>query len=637
MNGLLQLAFAVFFAWRFGRPLADELGRRWSLWAFEGAHFYGYMFALLIGSIIAAVVSSVLSRIFKRRTNKGGGWPIVLRPVTGFFVPLLGFIPFLAYVLIVRLFDLDLYGIQFFRRTNPSWSNKEIDDAIFFVFMTPFWIGALIFMVMPAERYLRPLGRSTEGLRRMLRVASFGRGGSGSFAGLFSEWATAYQPGSIFLGRSCYGDWKIGMDDDRHLLTIAATGGGKGRTAIIPNLLLWEGSALVIDPKGTNAAVTALARGQGGGRVSKSLGQTVHVVDPFGELQKQGIAIQTACFNPLLELDPASPRIFEDIEAIADGLVVPDKGESHWSEKARGIIAGMIAHVITTEPPENRTLIRVRDLLLSTSPDEFKDVLAEMYANDMAAKLAQETATDFLRAEGSNEMRSIQSTVQKNLKWLLSPSMRNIFSRSDFQLRDLKEKPTTVYLVLPPEEIPNHSRFLRLFVALGIRTLLKREEGPVQPRQKVLFVLDEFLALGRMESMLTAINVGRSFGLKVWPIAQNVNGLAELYGENWQTFVDGAGAIQVFSIGNKVSAQFLAEMFDRQVIARRVPGRDEDAWQLAEVPFRTAVELQEQTGRDMGTQVVLRPGKQALFLKRVPYDKMFKTHQYGPDPDHPRS
>jgi hypothetical protein len=140
-----------------------------------------------------------------------------------------------------------------------------------------------------------------------------------------------------------------------------------------------------------------------------------------------------------------------------------------------------------------------------------------------------------------------------------------------------------------------------------------------------------------MDSMLSAINVVGSSGLKVWPIVQNVNGLAELYGNNWQTFVDVAAAIQVFSVGGKQTSQFLAETFDQQVIARRVPGPDGDTWQLVGVPFRTGLELQEQTERSSNTQVVIRPGKQSLYLKRLPYDKMFSKDRYGPDPDHPGS
>ena len=635
-KSLLKLLAGGFVAWKYGAPLAGKLAAWWPFWPFDQSFIPGYLIAFLLGNIGAGLVLSLFGGT-GLRFSKGGGWGLTLRPLKGQVAELvLGSLAVAVWIYLVFWLELAGYAFNFLAATFPTVDRHKMAvglTVLLFVFPP-------VLLFTKGETWensaLRFIGRNSAGVRKLLRISGFGRGGSGAFAGMLSEWESLYRDGDILLGGSSYnGNRRVGVKDDRHLLTIAATGGGKGRTAIIPNLLLWKGSALVIDPKGTNAAVTALARGQGGGRVTKSLGQSVYVVDPFGELSKQGIAIQGACFNPLLDLDPASPRIFEDIEAVADGLVLPEKGETHWSEKARGIVAGTVAHVLTTEPPETRTLMRVRDFLLSTSPDELQKVLTDMLCNDLAAKLAQEAAADILRAEGSAEMRSIQSTVQKNLKWLLSPNMREVFSRSDFSLRDLKEKPTTIYLVLPPEEIHNHSRFLRLFVSLGLRTMLKREEGQPPPRQKVLFVLDEFLALGRMDSMLTALNVGRSYGLKVWPIAQNVNGLAELYGDNWQTFVDGAGAVQVFSIGNKPSAQFLADMLDQQVIVRPVP-RDGGgvSYQLTAVPLRTGPELQEQTDRELEKQIVLRPGKQAFYLNRLKYDKAFTKDRFAPDPDH---
>lgn len=121
------------------------------------------------------------------------------------------------------------------------------------------------------------LGKGLRGSMRAHRATTFGQGGSAAFSGLIEDWAQRYRPGSILLGQSLHELlWRVGWADDRGILTIAASRSGKGRAAIIPNLIVWPGSALVIDPKGTNAAVTAARRGKGGGRVTKFLGQEVH-------------------------------------------------------------------------------------------------------------------------------------------------------------------------------------------------------------------------------------------------------------------------------------------------------------------------------------------------------------------------
>lgn len=209
------------------------------------------------------------------------------------------------------------------------------------------------------------LAEASAPLRRALRVIRFGKGGSATLGGIFDDWSSLWKHGSILFGRSAYdSDWKVGQTDDRHILTIASTGGGKGRSAIIPNLLTWPGSVLVIDPKGTNAAVTAARRGMGGGRVTEFMGQEVHVFDPFGVLANQGI--ESASFNPLALLDPTGERIAEDIWAIADAIVVQEAGDPHWNESAFNLITGLIAHIITQEPFENRNLGRLRDLLTSS-------------------------------------------------------------------------------------------------------------------------------------------------------------------------------------------------------------------------------------------------------------------------------
>jgi hypothetical protein len=132
------------------------------------------------------------------------------------------------------------------------------------------------------------------------------------------------------LGSSFYNPyWKVGHADGRGMLTIASTRSGKGRSAIIPNLLTWPGSALVIDPKGTNAAVTAARRGHGGGRVSSFLGQEVYVVDPFGIVP----GVKSARFNPLSMISLTGQRVTEDIGLIADALVVPgESADTLWDD-----------------------------------------------------------------------------------------------------------------------------------------------------------------------------------------------------------------------------------------------------------------------------------------------------------------
>ncbi|MCH8097898.1 MAG: type IV secretory system conjugative DNA transfer family protein [Proteobacteria bacterium] len=150
----------------------------------------------------------------------------------------------------------------------------------------------------------------TAPVRKWLRSRKFGAGGSAAFGGVFEDFAARFRRGGVLLGSSLYFSsgrqkmFKVGVHDDRHVLTIASTRSGKGRSAIIPNLILWPHSALVIDPKGTNAAVTAPRRGRHreGSRVTKCLGQDVFVVDPFEIVE----GVERSSCQSALNFDPLS-------------------------------------------------------------------------------------------------------------------------------------------------------------------------------------------------------------------------------------------------------------------------------------------------------------------------------------------
>ena len=134
----------------------------------------------------------------------------------------------------------------------------------------------------------------------------------------------------------------IGWKDDRHLLTIAGSRAGKGVSLIIPNLIAYEGSAVIIDPKGENAARTAGRRGNGTKAGGPGLKQDVYVLDPFGES-----GLPSASFNPLKALDARSEEVVEDIGLFADALIThPEQGERHWTESAQALIRALILLVV---------------------------------------------------------------------------------------------------------------------------------------------------------------------------------------------------------------------------------------------------------------------------------------------------
>ena len=326
-----------------------------------------------------------------------------------------------------------------------------------------------------------------------------------------------YEAGKLFLGYVHDKTGKaveVGIATKRHALTIAGARSGKGVGVIIPNLLRWPHNALVIDPKGEAAEATAAAR--------EAMGQAVHVLDPFGVADVPERF--KARFNPLEKLDPVGRTIREDINVLADGLVMRhDPRSAHWDGGALSVVAGLIAQVVSTLPPEKRTLPEIRRLL--TQPDDrFRALIEEMSTNTACGNLPA-TAAAKLKRSGT-EAGHFLSGADENTKWLDSSPIAEVLENSTFDLSDLKTKPCTVYLVLPAHLIGEHGRFLRLFVRAAIDAMAK---GGTKGGEQCLFFLDEFFSLGRIDEIAKAAGLMPGYGVKLWPILQDLSQLVALY------------------------------------------------------------------------------------------------------------
>ena len=347
---------------------------------------------------------------------------------------------------------------------------------------------------------------------------------------------------------------------DRHLLTVAPTRAGKGVAAIIPNLLTYPGSALVIDPKGENAMATALRRGPGDeARKIVGMGQWVHIVDPWG-LTTEVVGTEASCFNPLDWLDPDNPEVGENAMMLADALVVSGEGSSRdpfWDEEARALLMGFILHVATSQEEEaagNRHLGRVRDMIMLPGP-EFGALLTTMLNshNPIVSSSAARTLS-----KESKLQASVISSAQAHTHFLDSPRLRANLSRSDFAFEDLKREPTTVYLVLPADRLQPFGRWLRLLIQQAITVTARNITD--RPERPILFMLDEMAALGRLTMVEQAYSLMAGFGMQLWGIVQDLSQLHRIYGDGWQTFIGNSGVLQYFGSRDKMTAEYFSDL-----------------------------------------------------------------------------
>jgi type IV secretion system protein VirD4 len=337
---------------------------------------------------------------------------------------------------------------------------------------------------------------------------------------------------------------------DRHLLTVAPTRSGKGVSAIIPNLLTYTGSAVVIDPKGENAMITATRRGEGNATIP-GLGQKVHVVDPWGITGQPA-----ACFNPLDWLKADDPDISENAMMLADSIVVPSNGKDRfWDEEAKALLMGLLLYVALDDiEQDTRTLGRVRDIVVLGGA-AFDDILAQMGTNPNP--IVSSTAARTMSKE--KELRAnVMASLQSHTHFLDSPRIRASLATSDFRFEDLKAAPTTIYLVLPSDRLGAFGRWLRLLIQQAI-TVNARNIAQ-KPPKPILFLLDEMPALGRLTMVEQAYGLMAGFGMQLWGIVQDLSQLERIYEKGWETFISNAGVLQYFGSRDQKTAEYFSKL-----------------------------------------------------------------------------
>ncbi|MEM6889971.1 MAG: type IV secretory system conjugative DNA transfer family protein [Pseudomonadota bacterium] len=379
---------------------------------------------------------------------------------------------------------------------------------------------------------------------------------------------------------------QIGISDDRHIATFAQTRAGKGTSLIIPNLCLYPGSVLCIDPKGENAKITASRRGYGS-KHCEGLRQTVCVLDPY---DTTGLAGELkAAWNPLDLLKTDDPGIVDLAASIAESLIIrTDPEADHWDSSARLFIKALILYVADTQQNKpTRNLLTVYDLLMRGAvdqlaldrenmkdeekvPDAFTYLLYLMERHDGFDGIIAGAAT-MLLGMGDRERGSVLSTARRNLEFLERKAIRSVLSHSSFEIDHLKRAPAgmTIYLCLPPQRMHDCGRWLRLLITMALERLYEIEEHPATGHP-VLFLLEEFASLRHMEIIEHAAGYAAGFGVKLWVILQDLPQLKRHYPQSWETFLGNAGCIQAFANADASTLQYLSNRLGEGELSQMV-------------------------------------------------------------------
>jgi type IV secretion system protein VirD4 len=359
------------------------------------------------------------------------------------------------------------------------------------------------------------IGMSVWRAREAKNVATYGS----------ARWATAREarsahllgPDGVVLGR--LDQEYLRHDGPEHVLCFAPTRSGKGVGLVVPTLLTWSGSAIVHDIKGENFQLTSGFRTQHG---------RVLLFDPTNA--------QSAAYNPLLEVRRGEWEV-RDVQNIADVLVDPEgalERRNHWEKTSHSLLVGAILHVLYAE--QDKTLASVSALLSDPKRAIEKTLHAMMTTPHLGAAgphpVVASAARELLN-KSENERSGVLSTAMSFLGLYRDPVVAHVTRHCDWRIRDLieDERPTTLYLVVPPSDISRTKPLIRL-VLNQIGRRLTEDLHDRRRRQRLLLMLDEFPALGRLDFFESALAFMAGYGLKSFLIAQSLNQIEKAYGPN---------------------------------------------------------------------------------------------------------
>jgi type IV secretion system protein VirD4 len=240
-------------------------------------------------------------------------------------------------------------------------------------------------------------------------------------------------------------------------------------------------------------------------------------------------------------------------------LVIPAERQTgdgvFFDDEARALLAGLILHVAASAPPEKRSLVYVRELL-TLSPSKSAQLFEEMSESPAARGMVARAAARHLQ-KAAREASGVVSSAQRHTFFLDSPRMAGVLDHSTFDLTDLKRGRQSIYLVLPADRLSTYQRWLRLMIVSGLQAMSRT---PGRPAQRVLFLLDEFPALGRMDPVLQAISLLGGYGAAFWLFVQDLSQLKGKYGDEWSTFLSNSDVLQAFGTSDHFTAKLLSEM-----------------------------------------------------------------------------
>jgi len=421
----------------------------------------------------------------------------------------------------------------------------------------------------------------------------------------------------------------------------ARTGTGKSSSVVIPNCFTWRGSLVVLDVKGEAFHATA-------GYRSEVLGQDVYLFDPAAEDER------THRWNPLQPVQRQSLNRFDQISRQAF-MLFPDSSvgstsnaDAFWTPSARGAFTAVATLLAETQGQE----FSMSEVLRHFARGDSRDVLASMIQRRRRAsgpgysQIAVDGASDYLNGS-ADQVGGIRKMTSTRLQSWFNPRIAAATAVSDFDLRQIRRRPMTIYVTVQPGNIARMRPLLALFfdALVNLNTDATPDKDPTIQHQ-TLVILDEFIRLGKMESLSEASQYVRGYGFRLLYVVQSKAQLRAKYGADAaEDLFDNTGAEIVFGTNDLKLTKELSERMGDDTVTVTTQNRPRFwAWMNwskqseADHPHRRPLMLAQEVSRMAGEdQLVLRAGMPPMKTQRARwFDDPHFTALVRPPPEIPR-
>jgi type IV secretion system protein VirD4 len=368
-----------------------------------------------------------------------------------------------------------------------------------------------------------------------------------------ADWATASDidraglraKHGMLLGQDSMGYFIA--DGFQHSLLFAPTGSGKGVGFVIPNLLFWDHSVVVHDIKLENHQLTS-------GWRSKA-GQEIYVWEPSNP---DGI---THCYNPIDFVSKKPGQMVDDVQKISN-LIMPEK--DFWNNEARSLFLGVVLYLLADDTKSKSFGEVVRTMRSDDVVYNFAVVLDTL--GDVIHPVAYMNIAAFLQ-KADKERSGVISTMNSSLELWANPLIDAATASSDFNVMEFKKKKTTVYVGLTPDNIQRLQRLMQIFYQQATEFLSRKIPDEKEEPYGVMFLMDEFPTLGKMEQFKAGIAYFRGYRVRLFLIIQDTQQLKGTYEDaGMNSFLSNSTFRVTFAANNYETANLISQLCGNKTV-----------------------------------------------------------------------